>query len=220
MEWGKGAFWGMSIGCFLSIEGGEGVGKSTQIVALADALRKAGKDVVLTREPGGTEGAEVIRQLLLGGSAERWLPRAEALLFAAARSDHVERLIKPALEVGKWVISDRFIDSSRAYQGGGSGLHDADILALHAVGSSGFLPDRTLVLALSPKEAVRRAQLRDSNRPDRIGGRDEQYHSDVDAAFRRFAEEDPKRVRIIDAAGSAAEVTSRLLDQVADLLDR
>ncbi len=102
-------------GRFLSIEGGAGVGKSTQINALADMIRSHGHDVILTREPGGTEGAEVIRQLLLGGSAERWAPRAEALLFAAARSDHVERLIEPALASGKWVIADRFIDSSRAY---------------------------------------------------------------------------------------------------------
>ena len=101
-------------GRFLSIEGGEGVGKSTQINALADMIRSHGHDVILTREPGGTEGAEVIRQLLLGGSAERWAPRAEALLFAAARSDHVERLIEPALASGKWVIADRFIDSSLA----------------------------------------------------------------------------------------------------------
>jgi hypothetical protein len=97
---------------FVTFEGGEGVGKSTQINALADMIRSHGHDVILTREPGGTEGAEVIRQLLLGGSAERWAPRAEALLFAAARSDHVERLIEPALASGKWVIADRFIDYS------------------------------------------------------------------------------------------------------------
>jgi dTMP kinase len=147
-------------GRFVSIEGGEGVGKSTQIAALASAIRNAGHDVMLTREPGGTQGAEAIRQLLLGGSDERWLPRAEALLFAAARSDHVERLIRPAIESGKWVISDRFLDSSRAYQGGGSGLSDADILTLHQIGSDGLMPDRTLVLRLDPAEAtVSRAVL-------------------------------------------------------------
>ena len=135
-------------GRFISIEGGEGVGKSTQIAALAAFIEQKGFEVVLTREPGGTEGAETIRQLVLGGSAERWLPRAEALLFAAARSDHVERLIEPALARGKWVISDRFIDSSRAYQGAGAGLSDADIMALHHIGSRGMLPDRTLVLRL------------------------------------------------------------------------
>jgi dTMP kinase len=205
-------------GRFLSIEGGEGVGKTTQINALAAAIRDAGHDVIITREPGGTEGAEVIRQLLLGGSAERWLPRAEALLFAAARSDHVERLIEPALESGKWVISDRFIDSSRAYQGGGSGLSDTDVLALHDVGSSGLMPDRTLVLRLDPQEAARRADVRDANRPDRIQGRNSDFHNDVDIAFVSYAERDP-RVRLVDAKGAPEEVTARLLAEIADLLE-
>ncbi len=207
-----------SIGRFLSIEGGEGVGKSTQIVALAEAIRKAGHDVILTREPGGTQGAEAIRQLLLGGSDERWLPRAEALLFAAARSDHVERLIRPAIESGKWVISDRFLDSSRAYQGGGSGLSDGDILTLHQIGSSGLMPDRTLVLRLDPAEAARRADSRDASRPDRIQARNADFHADVDVAFFSYAERDPGRVRLVDAAGDPAEVTQRLLAEIADLL--
>ena len=204
-------------GRFLSIEGGEGVGKTTQINALASAIRKAGHDVIITREPGGTQGAEVIRQMLLGGSDERWLPRAEALLFAAARSDHVERLIEPALEGGKWVISDRFIDSSRAYQGGGSGLSDADILTLHEIGSRGLLPDRTLVLRLDTTESARRAAVRDDGRPDRIQGRNEAFHADVDMAFVSYAERDP-RVRLINADGTPPDVTARLLVAIADLL--
>ena len=204
-------------GRFLSIEGGEGVGKSTQINALADRIRSHGHDVILTREPGGTEGAEVIRQLLLGGSAERWAPRAEALLFAAARSDHVERLIEPALASGKWVIADRFIDSSRAYQGAGSGLSDDDIMTLHGIGSRGLLPDRTLVLRLDPKEAAQRAAARDQNRPDRIQGRTEDFHSNVDIAFVGYAEREP-RVRLVDASGSAEDVTARLVAQISDLL--
>jgi len=204
-------------GRFLSIEGGEGVGKSTQINALADMIRSHGHDVILTREPGGTEGAEVIRQLLLGGSAERWAPRAEALLFAAARSDHVERLIEPALASGKWVIVDRFIDSSRAYQGAGSGLSDDDIMTLHDIGSRGLLPDRTLVLRLDPKEAAQRAAARDQNRPDRIQGRTEDFHSNVDMAFVGYAEREP-RVRLVDASGTAEDVTARLMAQISDLL--
>ena len=204
-------------GRFLSIEGGEGVGKSTQINALADMIRSHGHDVILTREPGGTEGAEVIRQLLLGGSAERWAPPAEALLFAAARSDHVERLIEPALASGKWVIADRFIDSSRAYQGAGSGLSDDDIMTLHGIGSRGLLPDRTLVLRLDPKEAAQRAAARDQNRPDRIQGRTEDFHSNVDIAFVGYAEREP-RVRLVDASGSAEDVTARLVAQISDLL--
>lgn len=204
-------------GRFISIEGGEGVGKSTQIAALADAIRKAGHEVIVTREPGGTQGAEVIRQMLLGGSAERWLPRAEALLFAAARSDHVERLIEPALEGGKWVISDRFIDSSRAYQGGGSGLSDKDIMALHDIGSRGLLPDRTLVLRLDVEESARRAAIRDDGKPDRIQGREAAFHVDVDTAFVGFAERD-QRVRLVSADGAPQEVTARLLAEIADLL--
>lgn len=204
-------------GRFLSIEGGEGVGKSTQINALAGMIRSHGHEVILTREPGGTEGAEIIRQLLLGGSAERWLPRAEALLFAAARSDHVDRLIEPALESGKWVIADRFIDSSRAYQGAGSGMSDDDIMTLHKIGSRGLLPDRTLVLRLDTKEAAQRAATRDQNRPDRIQGRAEVFHSDVDVAFVGFAENEA-RVRLVDASGSAEEVTTRLMAQISDLI--
>lgn len=204
-------------GRFLSIEGGEGVGKSTQINALADMIRNHGHEVILTREPGGTEGAEIIRQLLLGGSAERWLPRAEALLFAAARSDHVERLIEPALASGKWVIADRFIDSSRAYQGAGSGMSDDDIMTLHNIGSRGLLPDRTLVLRLDPKEAAQRAAARDQNRPDRIQGRAEVFHSEVDIAFVEYAENEA-RVRLVDASGAPQDVTTRLVAQISDLL--
>ena len=205
-------------GRFISIEGGEGVGKSTQIAALATFIEQKGFEVVLTREPGGTEGAETIRQLVLGGSAERWLPRAEALLFAAARSDHVDRLIEPALANGKWVISDRFIDSSRAYQGAGSGLSDADIMALHHIGSRGMLPDRTLVLRLDTKEAANRAAARDQNQPDRIQGRVETFHADVDIAFVSFAESE-QRVRLVDASGGPHEVTVRLLAEISDLLE-
>jgi len=205
-------------GRFISIEGGEGVGKSTQIAALAAFIEQKGFEVVLTREPGGTEGAETIRQLVLGGSAERWMPRAEALLFAAARSDHVERLIEPALANGKWVISDRFVDSSRAYQGAGSGLSDTDIMTLHQIGSLGMLPDRTLVLRLDTKEAASRAAARDQNQPDRIQGRAELFHSDVDVAFVGFAEREP-RVRLIDASGTADAVTARLLSEISDLLE-
>lgn len=204
-------------GRFISIEGGEGVGKSTQIAALANAIRAHGHEVIITREPGGTEGAEIIRQLLLGGSAERWLPRAEALLFAAARSDHVERLIEPALAGGKWVIADRFIDSSRAYQGAGSGLSDKDILTLHEIGSRGLMPDRTLVLRLDPQEAANRAAVRDGNRPDRIQGRADTFHSDVDIAFVSYAECDA-RVRLVDASGTAETVTQRLVGEIDDLL--
>lgn len=208
----------MAEGVFLSIEGGEGVGKSTQIAALKVALEVRGIDVVITREPGGTEGAEAIRALLLGGADDRWGAGPEALLFAAARGDHVEKLIKPALAAGQWVISDRFLDSSRAYQGASLGLGDTDILELHRIGSDGFLPQRTLVLDLGDEESARRANTRDNGQSDRIGGRNADFHASVRRAFHKFADAEPGRVRIVDASGDAGAVTGRLLAEISDLL--
>ena len=204
-------------GRFISLEGGEGVGKSTQARLLAARLAERGIDTLFTREPGGSEGAEAIRQLLLSGSADRWTIRAEALLFAAARADHVARTILPAVEAGKWVICDRFLDSSRAYQGVGGVLCDADILALHGVGSQGLLPDRTLLLHMPLDESSARAGLRDGGEADRIGGRDGAFHRAVAQAFERFADAEPARFRRIDARGSIEAVQARLLDALADL---
>lgn len=204
-------------GRFISLEGGEGAGKSTQLAALAAALRARGVGVVKTREPGGSEGAEAIRTLLLTGTADRWSARAEALLFAAARADHVEKTILPALDRGDWVLCDRFLDSSRAYQGM-SGIADADLLALHRFGSGGLLPDRTLVLSLPVGEGNARARLRDGAAIDRIGGRDRDFHAAVAQAFARFAAEDAGRFRVVDAAGPAEQVTARLLEALADML--
>jgi dTMP kinase len=191
----------MITGRFIAFEGGEGAGKSTQCRLLADALAARGIPAIVTREPGGTPGAEAIRGLLLGLDGEGWHPRAEALLFAAARSDHVERLIRPALAAGKWVICDRFLDSSRAYQGGGGGLSDADIVELHRIGSQGLLPDLTLLVEVSPDEAARRLHLRDQGQADRIGGRGADYHARVSAAFAAFAEAEPARFARIDGNG-------------------
>ena len=158
----------MTRGKFIAFEGGEGAGKSTQARLLADALRERGLEVVVTREPGGTAGAEAIRALLLGTDGDGWHPRAEALLFAAARSDHVERLILPALERGAWVICDRFFDSSRAYQGGGGGLSDADLRDLHRIGSHGLLPELTLLVEVSPAVAAERLDLRDAGNAEAV----------------------------------------------------
>lgn len=205
-------------GRFITLEGGEGVGKSTQARRIAEALAERGIDAVVTREPGGSAGAEAIRDLLLTGESGRWGPRAEALLFAAARADHVEKTIRPAIARGQWVICDRFLDSSRAYQGGASGLGDADILALHAIGSDGYLPDRTLVLALPEGEAAARADARDAGTADRIGARDADYHAQVADAFARYCAEDPARFRLVDASGPADEVTARVIDAIGDLL--
>jgi dTMP kinase len=208
----------MDRGRFITLEGGEGVGKSTQARALAVALEIRGISVLLTREPGGSLGAEAIRGLLLQGEADRWSTRAEALLFAAARADHVERTIRPAIDAGQWVICDRFIDSSRAYQSATGELSDGDIVALHEVGSRGLLPDRTLLLAVAGAEAELRARLRDGGRSDRIGSRDADFHAGVSAAFARFAEEEPDRFRTIDASGSPNDVTLRLLAALDDWL--
>jgi dTMP kinase len=203
-------------GRFISLEGGEGVGKSTQARALAAALRERGIDVVETREPGGSEGAEAIRSLLLTGDEGRWGPQAEALLFAAARADHVATVIRIALERGRWVISDRFIDSSLAYQGGAGGLGIEAVRANNPFAVGDYLPDRTLVLVLD--DGGERARARDADRSDRIGGRPAKYHRMVEAAFRILAAEEPERVRLVDSSGTPEQVTQRLLDEIADLL--
>ena len=206
----------MSRGRFISLEGGEGVGKSTQVKALAAALNQRGIDVLVTREPGGSEGAEKVRELLLSGSDDRWCPRSEALLFAAARADHVAKTIRPALENGQWVVADRFIDSSLAYQGGAGGLGIEAVRAINSFGIGEDFPDRTLVLTL--KEGAERARARDTEGSDRIGGRPDDYHRKVEAAFHIIAAEEPDRVTIIDASGAAEEVTQRLLDAIEYLL--
>jgi dTMP kinase len=203
-------------GKFISLEGGEGAGKSTQVRALAQALQKRGLDVLMTREPGGSDGAEKIRDLLLSGSADRWSTKAETLLFAAARADHFERTIEPALKAGRWVVCDRFVDSSLAYQGGAGSLGIETVRELNAFATSGQFPDRTLILVLD--EGGERARARDSDGSDRIGGRGVDYHHRVDLAFRMIAAEEPERVKLIDASGAADEVTQRLLDALQDLL--
>lgn len=205
-------------GRFISFEGGEGAGKSTQARLLAETLQARGIEAVVTREPGGTAGAEAIRSLLLSTDGDGWGARAEALLFAAARADHVERLIRPAVERGAWVVCDRFLDSSRAYQGGGGGLSDEDILALHRIGSEGLLPDRTIFLTLDTDEANARLALRDGDNADRIGGRERAYHDRVDAAFRSFAAAEPERFAVIDAGGDTQSVHARIIAALEELL--
>lgn len=208
----------MDRGRFISLEGGEGAGKSTQLAALADALSGRGLTIIVTREPGGSPGAEAIRKLLLEGDEARWNPRAEALLFAAARSDHVEKTIHPALGRGEWVLSDRFLDSSLAYQGEAGGLGIDAVRDLHRFGSQDFLPDRTLVLQLDEAEAGGRARMRDGSAGDRIGSRPPSYHAAVDAGFRALASREPDRVKLVDASGAAAAVTARLMNMLGDLL--
>jgi dTMP kinase len=205
-------------GRFISLEGGEGVGKSTQRVRLAAAIRARGHDVVTTREPGGSPGAEAIRALLLGGEVDRWTAESEALLFAAARADHVARTIRPALQAGKWVVCDRFVDSSLAYQGGAGAVGMEAVRQLHRIGSGGLLPDRTLLLDLRRTRAAGRESARDDGNPDRFGRKSRPYHEAVTEAFRRLAAGDPARFRIVDAEGTEQEVTAKLLGALEDLL--
>ena len=208
----------MSRGRFIAIEGGEGAGKSTQARLLAEALGTVGKECVVTREPGGTPGAETIRSVLLDPPGEGWGARAEALLFAAARSDHVEKLILPSLERGAWVISDRYLDSSRAYQGGAGGVGDEAILALHAIGSAGLRPDLTVLIEVDPALVVSRLRERDGDSSDAIGGRGQAYHEAVAASFRAFANADPDGFALVDGNGSPDEVHRRVMDAVEPLL--
>ncbi|KTT76776.1 dTMP kinase [Sphingomonas endophytica] len=208
----------MKDGRFLSLEGGEGAGKSTQARALAAALGERGVHAIVTREPGGSEGAEAIRALLMQGEAARWSPHTEALLFAAARADHVEKVIRPAIGAGQWVICDRFIDSTRAYQGAAGGVDDAAILALHAFGTRGLLPDRTFLLDLPVAVGAARATQRDGAPADRFAMRGEDFHAAVAAAFDRFAAHDADRFRRIDATQPPEQVTQAMLDMLEDWL--
>jgi dTMP kinase len=203
-------------GRFITLEGGEGVGKSTQAAALAEALAGIGLDVTVTREPGGSAGAEAIRALLLGGAEDRWSPEAEALLFAAARADHVEKTIRPALEAGRWVLCDRFLDSSIAYQGYAGKLGADAVRRINACAIGDCLPDRTLVLVTG--EGAERARARDGSAADRIGTRGSDYHAAVAAGFEELVRVEPARVRLVDAAGSPEAVTERLLAELSDLL--
>jgi dTMP kinase len=206
----------MTQGRFITLEGGEGAGKSTQAKLLAEALRERGIEVALTREPGGTPGAEAIRGLLLSQEGEGWNMRAEALLFAAARSDHVERLIRPSLSAGKWVICDRFLDSSRAYQGA-AGLDDTVIRTLHDLGSGGLLPDLTILVTVSPEIAAQRLAMRDQGLSDRIGGRSTAYHAHVASSFAQFAQEEPERFAVIDGDGAPEAIHDRIMQALERL---
>lgn len=204
----------MRRGRLITLEGGEGVGKSTQAQAIAAQLRTRGVDVVVTREPGGTANAEAVRDLLMSGSDDRWSARAEALLFAAARADHVERIVEPALAAGRWVVCDRFVDSSRVYQGNAIDVDDADIMTLHRFGSRGLMPDRTLLFDLPPGEGQARAAMRDGQ-GDRFETRDA---AAIAARFAAIAIDEAERVRRVDASGSQGDVTARALSALADLL--
>ena len=202
---------------FIAFEGGEGVGKSTQAKRLVEALANRGIDALLTREPGGTTGAEMIRKLLLEPPGTGWRVQAEALLFAAARSDHVAKAIKPALMAGRWVVCDRFVLSSRAYQGLAGGLGDEEVRTLHQIGSGGLLPCRTILLEAPGDDVAERLRKRDGDEVDAIGGRNARYHADVARGFAGLAQDDDTIVQI-DASGSADAVHEAVMRELAPLL--
>ena len=198
---------------FLSFEGMDGSGKSTQARLLADALRGEGRDVVLTREPGGSTGAEAIRHLLVTGEPGRWSAETEALLFTAARRDHLERTIRPALARGASVVCDRFADSTRVYQGATRGDLRALVDALHAA-AIGTEPDRTLVIDVEPDVALGRGLAR-GGAEARFEGFGLEFQRRVRAGFLALARAEGGRVRIVDGSGSPEAVHARVRDAIA-----
>jgi len=205
-------------GRFITIEGGEGAGKSTQLDLLVRALERAGIAAQRTREPGGSEGAEAIRRLLLEGADERWDAIAETLLFYAARREHVTRLIQPALNRGIWVVCDRFADSTIAYQGYGRGLPMAELQALHRFALGDFAPDLTLILDLPAAEGLARAAKR-SGSADRFERLDTAFHERLRQGFQQIAATDPQRCVVIDASGDVDSVHQEVLAAVAARLE-
>lgn len=211
----------MTRGFFISFEGGEGAGKSTQIARLATRLRGRDFDVLVTREPGGSPGAEAIRHVLLSGAAEPFGPAMEALLFAAARSDHVEQVIRPAVEAGAIVLSDRFLNSSRVYQGVTGGLDPRFMAALERVAVNGMVPDLTLILDLDPAEGLARAAARrGSGAADRFERETLAIHQRRREAFLAIARAEPERCVVIDASASPAAVENAVARAALDALDR
>jgi dTMP kinase len=202
-------------GRFITLEGGEGAGKSTQIAGLVKRLEDAGIGVISTREPGGAPGADTIRSILVSGDTDRWDPMSEALLNFAARREHLMRTIWPALERGHWVVSDRFADSTMAYQGYGHGIDRDLIAALYRAAVGDFHPDLTLMLDLPVAEGLRRANERNGLRNGAGGAGEDRYermnvefHERLRAGFLAIAAADPKRCVVIDASGEPDNVSA------------
>jgi dTMP kinase len=207
-------------GRFITFEGGEGTGKSTQAKYLAQRLEAAGFDVLVTREPGGAPGAEAIRHVLLSGAAKPLGPDVEAILFSAARDDHVRTTILPALDSGQWVICDRFADSTRVYQGVLGHVDMRFINALERIALSGLKPDLTIILDADPNIGLTRASVRrGAANADRFEAEAIEFHEELRSAYRVLAEREPDRCVVIEATGSKAEVSDRIWDVVATRLN-
>lgn len=196
-------------GRFISFEGGEGSGKSTQARLLAERLRDSGQAVVLSREPGGTEGAEAVRALLVTGDPDRWTPWAETCLVNAARADHVDRVIRPALNRGDWVICDRFVDSTRAYQGAGKGIADADLCALHAHVTGNLWPDLTIIMTIDSAAGLHRARARNDGE-GRFEAHQDNFHSRIAAFFAGLSANEPQRCRAFDGRLPIADLAEHI----------
>ncbi len=210
-------------GLFITFEGGEGVGKSTQIQYLDAALRAHGYETVMTREPGGSPGAEAVRHVLLSGAAEEFGVRMEAILFAAARSDHVEEVIRPAIEAGTIVLCDRFMDSSRVYQGVTGNLEPQFLRALERVAVNGVVPDLTIILDLPAEAGLARARSRggnDGDTPDRYEKEALSVHEKRREAFLELAKAEPERCKVVDGNQPADAIAQAVEKLVFDLLKR
>ena len=207
-------------GQFITFEGGEGSGKSTQIARLAEALRGRGLDVVVTREPGGSPAAEILRSILLGGHAKMDGPLAEAALFAAARADHLASVIRPALEAGSIVLCDRFADSTRVYQGVAGGIDTATLEQIEAAAIGPTWPDLTLVLDINEKTRTERRSARTGeSASDRFEDEDGAFHAAIAQGFRDLAQREPQRIRLIDAGGSMEVVSERIEAEILALIE-
>ena len=206
-------------GRFVTFEGGEGVGKSTQIRRLAERLADIGEDVVLTREPGGSPRAERLRETLLSGAVKRFGTFAETVLIASARADHVDRVIRPAIRRGAFVLCDRFIDSTRAYQGVLGGLDEKAIKAMERVATAGAWPDLTIVLDAPVDRSLERVRRRARGAAaDRFEAEDDSFHVKLRAAFIAAARAEPERCVLIDGEGPEAVVAARIWDIVSQRL--
>lgn len=203
----------MARGTFITFEGGEGAGKSTQIRRLADRLGALGADVAVTREPGGSPGAEAIRELLVSGDADRWSAVTETLLMFAARRDHLERTVLPALARGAVVLCDRFADSTRAYQGGAGGADPALIAALETAVVGPAWPDLTLILDLPVEQGLARAASRGGGEA-RFEAKGVEFHHRLRRAYLAIAEAEPGRCVVVDAHGSPEAVAERIWQAV------
>jgi dTMP kinase len=208
----------MARGKFITLEGGEGSGKSTQAQLLADRLRNAGHDVVLTREPGGTPFAEQVRELILGPSTAAHSALSEALLFYAARADHLEKIIRPALAAGRWVVCDRFSDSTRVYQSVAGGLPYETVVALEQIVVGATVPDLTCILDVRAEDGLVRATARRDafGRPgsDPYEGRGLGFHEQLRKGFLAIAQSEPQRCEVIDGTGAQAEIADRIWSTV------